>query len=94
MTVQQCDQYGNPITSAVPAGQNAYFQIGVSGYMPNEGEVTVSYTTANGSAVANTDYTASGDQWHTFYWAPLTGGYDPTPSPFPRAPRLLAATST
>ncbi len=86
VTVQQCDQYGNPITSAVPAGQNAYFQIGVSGYMPNEGAVTVYYTTANGSAVANTDYTASGDQSHTFYWDPLTGGYDPYTVTIPTSP--------
>ena len=66
----------------VQAGNDAHFEILVSGNDPNHGTVNVYYTTQDGTDHAGTDYTPSdGDQELTFTWDSKanggSGGYDP-----------------
>ena len=77
----------------VLAGQPAHFLISVPGGSPNHGTVYVYYRTQDGvynatpdpntDAIANRDYTASGDECLPFYYNPDAndgaGGYDAQP---------------
>ena len=83
LTIEECEADGTPDSTAVPAGSPAYFQVSVgANNMPAEGTVKAFYCTQDGnarrqrsgSAHANTDYTASGDQYLTFTYA---SGYAP-----------------
>jgi hypothetical protein len=82
VSIEQCDCDESPDSSDVAAGDTAYFLFSVSNeYTPDMGTVNVFWNTANDTAVANTDFIASGDQELTFPWDPSAdcgaGGYDP-----------------
>ncbi len=76
VTIEECDSDETPDSSAVDAGSTAYFLVSVAGTVPHQGTVTVFYNTENGTAIANTDYIASGDQKLTFAYDSGIGGYD------------------
>ena len=76
VTIQECDADGTLVTNAVEAGSTAYFLVSVGDTdMPHDGTVDVFYHTANGTAVADTDYTATGDHELTFSY--VDGEYTP-----------------
>jgi hypothetical protein len=62
VSIEQCDADGTPDATPVQAGSDAYFKISVDSGddTPLQGTVTVYYNTANNTAVANTDYIATG----------------------------------
>ena len=76
------------------AGQQAQFQISVSGTEPANAPaypaITVYYRTQDGTATGSTDYTATGDQALTFYYDTGTGGYDPQTVTVQTAPGAYA----
>ena len=82
LTPWQPDSPSVSITETDPgqmafAGQLANFQISISGSEPDHGAVTVYYRTQDGSAVGDTDYTATGDESMTFIYSTSVGGYIP-----------------
>ena len=92
VTIEECDEEGDPTAAPVEAGSPAYFLVSVSSEnMPDHGTVDVYYTTEDGTDHAGTDYTPTdGDKEMTFSYDSSAnggqGGYDPQTITVPTSP--------